>query len=81
MDLDRYSDYHIEYIEADPISEVCNGCNDDCGSCENAGLRWYLSKKDELIISRKGKAQAVKRLLREIARIDAEIEVIEDGGS
>ena len=56
MDLDRYSDYHIEYIEADPIPEVCNGCNDDCGSCENAGLRWYLSKKDELIISRKGKA-------------------------
>ena len=51
MDLDRYSDYHIEYIEADPI------------------------------ISRKGKAQAVKRLLREIARIDAEIEVIDDGGS
>lgn len=53
MDLDKYRDYHIEWIEADPPPEVCNGCNEDCGSCDNAGLRWYLSKRDELIIKRK----------------------------
>ena len=37
MDLDKYRDYHIEWIEADPPPEVCNGCNEDCGSCDNAG--------------------------------------------
>ena len=79
MNLDKHKDYRIEYIEADPLPEVCNNCNEDCGSCDNAGWRWHLSEKDRLILERKGKAQAIKRLIREIERLDAEIEVIENG--
>ena len=79
IDLEKYKDNHIEWIEADPPPAVCNGCNEDCGSCDNAGLRWYLSKRDELIIQRKSKAKAIERLLREISRIDAEIEGLTNG--
>ena len=79
VDLEKYKGYHIEYIEADPIPEVCNDCKEDCGSCDDFGLRWYLSKKDELIIHRKAKVKAIERLLREINRIDAEIEVLKNG--
>lgn len=51
----------------------------DCGSCDNAGERWTLSKADELRLLRKGKIKSIERLQREIAAIDAELEVLRDG--
>lgn len=70
MDLNKYNDYHIEYLERKPLPTICENCNDDCGSCDNAGLRWYLSEKDELILERKAKANRIKRLLQDIENID-----------
>lgn len=75
--FDKYKNYQIEFIEVEPLPKACIDCKDDCGSCENAGERWYLSKKNQLIIKRKYKIKAVERLLREINQIDAELEVLE----
>lgn len=44
--------------------------NCDCGSCENAGERWYLSRRDELILQRKAAEKAIERFQRKIAAID-----------
>ncbi len=71
----------MEYIEANPLPPECENCNEDCGSCDIAGKRWYLSKADELRLQRKSLLKAIERYERQIARIDAEIEVIEYGGS
>ena len=70
MLLDKYQNYQIKYIEKEPLPTICNGCEEDCGSCDNAGLRFYLSEKDSLIMQRKAKAQAIKRLMRELETID-----------
>lgn len=73
MDLDKYSDYHVEYIEVENLPQECNGCREDCGNCDSAGLRWYLSEKDNLILQRKAKADHVKRLLRDLEKLDVKI--------
>ena len=77
MDLNRYKDYRLQYVEAEKLPEECENCNDDCGNCENAGLRWKLGEKDALILERKSKAKAVERLLRDIERIDNRIKEFE----
>jgi hypothetical protein len=74
VDLELYKDHRIEYKEADSLPAECIGCNDDCGSCDFAGLRWQLSKRDQLILQRKMKVKSVERIMREISRLDAEIE-------
>lgn len=74
MDLDKYGNEHIEYLEADPVPEVCKNCDDDCYYCDYGGLRWRLTERALLVLKRKSKARAVKKLLQEIERIDAEIE-------
>lgn len=78
MDLNKYKDHHIEYLEADPLPAVCENCEEDCGSCDNAGLRWYLSEKDDLIIQRKAKAKSIERCLRDIERIDRRLAELEE---
>lgn len=63
----------MEWIEADPIPEVCVNCHEeDCYNCDTAGERWQLSKDDELKVRRKQLVKATERLQREIDAIDME---------
>ena len=48
----------------------------DCGSCDNCGERFYLSRKDELTLKRKGLVKAIERLERQIKTIDKELETL-----
>lgn len=86
----------MEWIEANPLSEVCQKCEADfkryqeadeaeklrmeeqgfffdCGSCDHGGERFYLSRKDELTVRRKGLVKAIERLERQIREIDNEL--------
>ena len=70
----------MEYLEANPLPVECQNCEDeDCGECDFAGKRWYLSRSDELKLKRKGLRKAIERLERQIQAIDAELEVINNG--
>lgn len=72
-----------KYFEADAEAKVAMEQEEnfffDCGSCDNAGERWTLSRADELRLQRKAKGRAIERLQREIAAIDAELEGLRDG--
>ena len=38
----------MDWIEADPLPEVCQNCQEEeCYNCDYAGARWYLSPEDE----------------------------------
>lgn len=86
----------MEWIEANPLPEVCQkgeadfkryqeadeaeklrmeeqGFFFDCGSCDHGGERFYLSRKDELTVRRKGLVKAIERLERQIREIDNEL--------
>ena len=45
----------------------------DCGSCDYALDRFYLSREDELRLRKKGLQKAIERLQRQIAEIDKEL--------
>ena len=51
--------------------------NCDCGSCDYALDRFYLSREDELRVKKKGLQKAIERLQRKIAEIDKELEGVE----
>lgn len=51
--------------------------NCDCGSCDYALDRYYLSREDELRVKKKGLQKAIERLQRQIAEIDKELEGVE----
>ena len=51
--------------------------NCDCGSCDYALDRFYLSREDELRVKKKGLQKAIERLQRQIAEIDRELEGVE----
>jgi hypothetical protein len=86
----------MEWIEANPLPEVCQKCEADfkryqeadeaeklrmeeqgfffdCGSCDHGGERFYLSRKDELTVRRKGLVKAIERLERQIREIVNEL--------
>ena len=74
----------MNYIEANPIPLACQKCEEsgvvgDCGSCDNAGERWYLSRRDELLLKRKGLLKAIERYERQIDAIDRELEGLKNG--
>ena len=48
--------------------------NCDCGSCDYALDRFYLSREDELRVKRIGLQKAIERLQRQIKEIDLELE-------
>jgi hypothetical protein len=48
----------------------------DCGSCDHGGVRFFLSRKDELTLKRKGLVKAIERLERQIKEIDNELETL-----
>lgn len=50
--------------------------NCDCGSCDYALDRFYLSREDELRLKRKGLEKAIARLQRQISVIDEELKQI-----
>ena len=50
--------------------------NCDCGSCDYALDRFYLSREDELRVKKKGLEKSIERLQRQIADIDAELEAL-----
>ncbi len=51
--------------------------NCDCGSCDYALGRYYLSREDGLRVRKKGLQKAIERLQRQIAEIDKELEGVE----
>ena len=64
----------MNWIEADPLPVVCVGCKEkECYNCDYAGERWYLSKEDELRVKRKGLVRAMKRLQKQVERIDQQL--------
>ena len=67
----------MEWLEANPIPEECINCTEeDCYNCDTAGKRWTLSREDELRLNRRLLVQAMARLQRKIAAIDAELEAL-----
>ena len=68
----------MEWIEVTPLPDVCKCCSEeDCYNCDYAGLRWQLSRKDDLECQRKMKIKAIERLQKQIAEIDAELKQLE----
>ena len=60
----------MEWFEADPVPEVCRGCQEDCYNCDHALSRWRLSEKDNLLLRRKGLIRAIERLRQQVDEID-----------
>ena len=60
----------MEWLEANPLPEVCLNCQEDCYNCDYALCRWYLSEEDDLQLRRKGLIKAIERLQRQVDEID-----------
>lgn len=61
----------MEYREVNPVPAVCRNCTDMCcGDCDHALERWTLSRRDELILKRKGIEMAIQRLQRQLVELD-----------
>ena len=65
-----------EADEAEKLRMEEQGFFFDCGSCDHGGERFYLSRKDELTLKRKGLVKAIERLERQIKEIDNELETL-----
>lgn len=64
---------------ADPLPEDCRTCSrQSCYNCDTAGKRWYLSRKEELLLHRKLLLQAIARTQKQIAEIDTELALMEE---
>jgi len=67
----------MEWLEADPLPKECEACKEEeCYHCDIAGQRWFLSRKDNLYLSRQLKMQAIRRLQQQIEEINRELEVL-----
>lgn len=52
----------MEYIEANPLPEVCLACTEpDCDVCDHGRERWLLSTEDETALKLKLFQQGLKR--------------------
>ena len=52
----------MEYIEANPLPEVCLACTEpDCDVCDHGRGRWLLSTEDETALKLKLFQQGLKR--------------------
>ena len=75
----RKEDLSMEWLEANPLPVVCENCEEeDCYNCDHAGERWYLSERDELLLQKKAKEQAIRRLQRQIQEIDNKLAALEN---
>jgi len=67
----------MEWIEADPIPDICRQCQEaECYNCDTAGKRWVLSRKDELLLRRKGLLRSIERLRRQVEQIERELDTL-----
>ena len=72
---------NMEWIETKPLPIECQNCTEpECDVCDYFGLRWKLSREDELILSRKGYVKLIERVQKEIDRIDEELDKIKKRG-
>ena len=56
----------MEYIEANPLPEVCNTCTEpDCDVCDHGRERWLLSPEDETALKLTLFQQGLKQKSRE----------------
>ena len=68
----------MEFAEAEILPEKCCDCAEpDCGSCDCAMERWRPQRRDELLLRRRLKERALRRLEREIAGIDRELAALD----
>ena len=68
----------MEYIEVSPLPKACQDCHEpDCYECDYAGERWVLPKKQELLLQKKMKEQAIRRFQRQIEEIDKQIAMLQ----
>ena len=64
----------MEWLESNPLPAECQNCREgDCYNCDYAGKRWYLSRKDELKLRRKGLIRAIGKFLQQVQEIDLEL--------
>ena len=67
----------MEWLEADPLPIRCQHCKEnDCYNCDFAGVRWHLSREDELRLRLKGLYRAIKRLQQQVQITEAELLLI-----
>ena len=79
----------MDVIEADPLPEVCEECEDRkkclskgepewcCDECDYALLRWPTPRAQELKELKALKEKAIDRLQRQIKDIDRELDLLE----
>lgn len=68
----------MEYIEVSPLPKACQDCHEpDCYECDYAGERWVLPKKQELLLQKKTKEQAIRRFQRQIEEIDKQLAMLQ----
>ena len=77
QECDRKQKEYEAADEAGKLKMEEDGFFFDCGSCEHGGERFYLSRKDELLLAKKSRQKAIERLQREIAEIDRELAATE----
>ena len=69
----------MKWIEADTVPEECQACKGGiCYNCDHAGKRWFLSRKDDLLMRRKMLLQAISRTQKQIEKIDRELALMEE---
>lgn len=64
----------MEWLEIETLPMECQDCQEEeCYNCDHAGRRWRLSKRDGLLLRRKGLVKAMERLQQQIEEIDREL--------
>ena len=64
----------MKWIEINQLPAECSGCEQQsCYNCDNAGKRWILSEKDDLVLRRRMLEKAILRAQRQIEEIDREL--------
>lgn len=68
----------MAWIEANPIPADCNACTrQSCYNCDNAGKRWVLSDKEDLLLRRRMLLKAMQRTQKQIEDIDKKLSQIQ----
>lgn len=62
----------LDFIEVNPLPEVCKDCNDDCYNCDNALDRWGLSKEQQLKNIIRYKITHIKLLKRQLQEAESD---------
>lgn len=60
----------MQWLEANPLPDVCRSYQADCYNCDHALGRWHLSEKEDLLLRRKGLIKAIARLQQQVDEID-----------